>query len=61
MEESTEEAQHREDVLRMYHATKEALSIISDVATNTVSTPVPPPVDDEWIKPSESRLSNNGY
>lgn len=60
MEESTEEAQHREDVLRMYHATKEALSIISDVATNTVSTPVPPPVDDEWIKPSESRLSNNG-
>lgn len=46
MEESTEEAQRRDEVLRMYHATKEALSIIGDVCTNTVSTPVPPPVTD---------------
>ena len=61
MEESAEEAQRREELLRMYHATKEALSIIGDVSTTTVSTPVPPPVDDDWIKPTESgRLANNG-
>lgn len=54
MEESEEEAQRREDILRMYYATKEALSIIGDVSTMTVSTPVPPPVDDEWIRPSET-------
>jgi len=61
MEESAEEAQHREEILRMYHATKEALSIIGEVATTTVSTPVPPPVDDDWIKPTDtSRFSANG-
>lgn len=61
MEESADEAQRRDEVLRMYHATKDALNIISDVSTTTVSTPVPPPVDDDWIKPSEnSRFSNNG-
>ncbi|ESO04100.1 hypothetical protein HELRODRAFT_79668 [Helobdella robusta] len=61
MEESAEEAQRREEILRMYHATKEALNIIGDVTTNTVSTPVPPPVDDEWIKPNDSsRNPSNG-
>jgi len=61
MEESADEAQRRDEVLRMYHATKEALNIISDVSTTTVSTPVPPPVDDDWIKPSDnSRFANNG-
>ena len=54
MEESTEEAQRREEMLRMYHATKEALNIIGDVCTNTVSTPCPPPVNDEWIKPNDA-------
>ena len=49
MEESPEEAQRREETLRMYHATKEALKIIGDVATNTVSTPTPPPVKDDWL------------
>ena len=43
MEESAEEALRREETLRMYHATKEALKIIGDVSTNTVSTPTPPP------------------
>ncbi|XP_074655031.1 dynamin-1-like isoform X12 [Tubulanus polymorphus] len=52
MEESPEEAQRREDLLRMYHAMKEALTIISDVTTNTMTTPVPPPVNDDWLKPS---------
>jgi len=65
MEESQEEAMHREEMLRMYHATKDALSIIGDVTTSTVATPVPPPVDDEWIKPSNDPYrpmpANNGY
>ncbi|XP_060755281.1 dynamin-2 isoform X1 [Neoarius graeffei] len=49
MEECADQAQHREEVLRMYHALKEALSIISDISTTTISTPLPPPVDDTWI------------
>ena len=44
MEESLDEAQRRDDMLRMYHATKEALQIMSEVSTSTVSTPVPPPI-----------------
>jgi len=61
MEESADEAQRREEILRMYHATKEALSIIGDVSTITVSTPVPPPVDDDWIKPTDTpRLPSDG-
>jgi len=65
MEESADEAQRREEILRMYHATKEALTIISDVTTSTVSTPVPPPVDDDWLKlPNDQpayRSTSNGY
>ena len=62
MEESAHEAQRREETLRMYHATKDALAIIGEVSTNTVSTPVPPPVDDDWLKPSDSsRYAANGF
>uniref|UniRef100_A0A452VCS2 dynamin GTPase n=1 Tax=Ursus maritimus TaxID=29073 RepID=A0A452VCS2_URSMA len=43
MEESAEQAQRRDEMLRMYHALKEALSIIGDINTTTVSTPMPPP------------------
>ena len=57
MEESPEEAQRREETLRMYHATKEALKIIGDVAANTVSTPTPPPVKDDWL---EAMANQNG-
>ncbi|VVD00158.1 unnamed protein product, partial [Leptidea sinapis] len=56
MEESPEEAQKREEMLRMYHACKEALRIIGDVSMATVSTPVPPPVKNDWL---ESRLDAN--
>ncbi|KAM4594805.1 dynamin-2-like isoform 2-T2 [Fundulus diaphanus] len=49
MEESAEKAQRRDEMLRMYHALKEALVIIGDISTTTVSTPMPPPVDDTWI------------
>ncbi|KAM9100190.1 dynamin-2 isoform X4 [Sarcophilus harrisii] len=57
MEESADQAQRREDMLRMYHALKEALNIIGDISTSTVSTPVPPPVDDTWLQSSSSRHS----
>uniref|UniRef100_A0A673NHT5 Dynamin-2 n=1 Tax=Sinocyclocheilus rhinocerous TaxID=307959 RepID=A0A673NHT5_9TELE len=43
MEESADQAQRRDEMLRMYHAIKEALSIIGDISTSTVSTPAPPP------------------
>lgn len=49
MEEAPEEAQKREEMLRMYHACKEALHIIGDVSMATVSTPVPPPVKNDWL------------
>ncbi|XP_075041220.1 dynamin-1 isoform X9 [Mixophyes fleayi] len=50
MEESMEQAQHRDEMLRMYHALKEALHIIGDINTTTTSTPMPPPVDDSWLQ-----------
>ncbi|XP_069023142.1 dynamin-2-like isoform X3 [Embiotoca jacksoni] len=49
MEESAEQAQRRDEMLRMYHALKEALVIIGDISTTTISTPMPPPVDDTWM------------
>ncbi|KAK9744414.1 PH domain [Popillia japonica] len=49
MEESPEEAIKREEMIRMYHACKEALRIIGDVSMATVSTPVPPPVKNDWL------------
>ncbi|XP_016150783.1 dynamin-2 [Sinocyclocheilus grahami] len=49
MEESVDQAQHRDEMLRMYHSIKEALSIIGDISISTVSTPAPPPVNDTWI------------
>ena len=52
MEESLEEAQRREEMLKMYHTTKEALKIIGEININTKATPLPPPVDnDDLIKP----------
>ncbi|XP_035510310.1 dynamin-3 isoform X3 [Morone saxatilis] len=50
MEESADQAQRRDEMLRMYHALKEALHIIGDISVNTISTPVPPPVNDGWIQ-----------
>lgn len=48
MEESAEEAVKREEMMRMYQACKEALRIIGDVSMATVTTPVPPPVKNDW-------------
>lgn len=50
MEESAEQAQHRDEMLRMYHALREALNIIGDISTSTVTTAMPPPVDDSWLQ-----------
>merc|ERR1719300_902046 len=49
MEESADEALKREEMLRMYHACKEALKIISDVSTSTIGTAAPPPVKNDWM------------
>ncbi|XP_061527147.1 dynamin-1-like isoform X2 [Phycodurus eques] len=50
MEESQEQAQLRDDMLRMYHALREGLNIIGDISTSTVTTSMPPPVDDSWLQ-----------
>eukprot|EP00051_Salpingoeca_urceolata_P027535 m.481911 g.481911 ORF g.481911 m.481911 type:complete len:812 (-) comp22377_c0_seq1:294-2729(-) len=47
MEESASEAQRREELLAMYHASKEALSIIGDIGMNTKYEPPPPPVENK--------------
>ncbi|XP_074512532.1 dynamin-2 isoform X4 [Sebastes fasciatus] len=52
MEESADQAQRRDEMLRMYHALKEALHIIGDISTSTISTPVPPPINDSWMQES---------
>uniref|UniRef100_H2U130 Dynamin-2 n=1 Tax=Takifugu rubripes TaxID=31033 RepID=H2U130_TAKRU len=54
MEESAEQAQRRDEMLRMYHALKEALVLIGDISTNTITTPLPPPVDDSWLAKNPS-------
>jgi dynamin GTPase len=55
MEESQAEAYKREEMLRMYHACKEALRIIGDVNMSTVTVNAPPPVDTSWIKDDPNR------
>merc|ERR1719167_1882693 len=59
MEESADEAIKREEMLRMYHACKEALKIIGDVSTATISTPNPAPIRNDWM-PSSSLSSSYG-
>lgn len=54
MEESPEEERRREEMLRMYHACKEALRIIGDVSMQTTYSPAPPPVKDDWLRTNPS-------
>uniref|UniRef100_A0A8D3B4U6 Interferon-induced GTP-binding protein Mx n=1 Tax=Scophthalmus maximus TaxID=52904 RepID=A0A8D3B4U6_SCOMX len=49
-EPSLSQAQHRDDMLRMYHALREGLNIIGDISTTTITTAMPPPVDDSWLQ-----------
>ncbi|CAM9315789.1 unnamed protein product [Lampetra planeri] len=39
-----------EEMLRMYHALREGLGIIGDISTSTITTAMPPPVDDSWLQ-----------
>jgi dynamin GTPase len=48
MEESADEAMKREEMLRQYHACKEALRIIGDVSMATLGGPAPAPVKTDW-------------
>jgi len=59
MEESADEAIKREEMLRMYHACKEALKIIGDVSTATIGTPNPAPIrsSSDWLPASSSSYS----
>ncbi|XP_068130441.1 dynamin-2 isoform X1 [Hyperolius riggenbachi] len=59
MEESADQAQRRDEMLRMYHALKEALNIIGDITTSTITTPVPPPVDDTWLHNANAGYSSS--
>ncbi|KAM4574118.1 dynamin-1-like [Fundulus diaphanus] len=55
MDESPEQKQHREEVLRKHSALKEALTVIGEISTSTFTTPLPPPVDSSWIHHLSSR------
>lgn len=60
MDESPEQQQHRQEVLRKHAALTEALGVIGKVSTSTSTTPVPPPVDSSWIRPARYRHSQTG-
>lgn len=49
MDESQEQALRRDEVLRTHQALKEALAIIGDISTSTITVPLPPPVDTSWM------------
>lgn len=46
MHESDAEVARRNEMIRIYQASKEAMRIIGDINATTMSTPLPPPVDD---------------
>uniref|UniRef100_A0A5K3F5D9 GED domain-containing protein n=1 Tax=Mesocestoides corti TaxID=53468 RepID=A0A5K3F5D9_MESCO len=65
MEESQEEKRRKQDMVTMYNTMKEALNIIADVTTHTVTTPVPPPITNDWRESDAAgggspRTSNSG-
>jgi len=55
MDESQEQAQRRDEVLKTHLALKEALVIIGDISTSTITVPVPPPVDSSWVEGAAGR------
>lgn len=50
VEQLAEEAQRRDERLRMHHMLKEVLTIIGDINTSTVSLPLSLRVDDSWLQ-----------
>uniref|UniRef100_A0A8C7QLS5 dynamin GTPase n=1 Tax=Oncorhynchus mykiss TaxID=8022 RepID=A0A8C7QLS5_ONCMY len=59
MDESQEQVQRRDEVLRTHQSLKEALAIIGDISTTTISTPMPPPVND-WRSGGGNRRMSSG-
>nr|CDS27123.1 dynamin 1 [Hymenolepis microstoma] len=57
MEESPEEKRRKQDLVTMYNTMKEALNIIADVTTHTITTPVPPPITDDWLEVESNSAS----
>lgn len=55
MEESQESAIRREEMINMYHTCNEALTLIRDVSSKTVHTPMPPPVLSDELPPPPAR------
>ncbi|KAL7668219.1 hypothetical protein ACOME3_008931 [Neoechinorhynchus agilis] len=53
MEENPEEVERRDQTLKLYSATKDALTIIQEIVANTSTKAVPPPVNTDWIKTEE--------
>ena len=49
-EESPQESERREELLKMYASLKEALKIIGDINVSTTHAPPPPRVDNSWIQ-----------
>uniref|UniRef100_A0A665V1K0 Interferon-induced GTP-binding protein Mx n=1 Tax=Echeneis naucrates TaxID=173247 RepID=A0A665V1K0_ECHNA len=60
MDESQEQAQRRDEVLRTHQALKEALAIIGDISTSTITVPLPPPVDTSWVGGTSQRPAPRG-
>jgi hypothetical protein len=59
MEESADEALKRDETLRIYNATKEALKIIADVARDTITESIPPPI--KYTESSSSLTAPSSY
>jgi len=57
MEESADEAIKREEMLRQYHACKEAMKIIGDVSMATLNGPAPQSVS--WMGSSMNTGSSS--
>jgi len=55
MHESDAEVQRRNEMLRIYQASKEALKIIGDINATTTTTSLPPPVADDGFEVIPSR------
>ena len=59
MNESDSEVARRNDMIRIYQASKEALKIIGDLHASTIATSLPPPVeqhhDDDFDNHQPSR------
>ncbi|XP_065647797.1 dynamin-1 isoform X2 [Hydra vulgaris] len=61
MHESDEEVNRRNEMLRIYQASKEALRIIGDISQSTMYTPTPPPVENSMEVDYSTSQSASAY